>query len=201
MPIPSQLQRLALISVPILLLFAGVGWIRRPIDPLKVKQPVNGVVVANSVPKKETAQDQYYYASTRRHDLAAWEAVRVNFPTDKIFTPAALIELGIRHLAEGRPADALICFDQLVAYGEIERKSQTAGWAGQAAVMNQQGDFAGSQKLLLEKVADRLKVLPQRMMGLTEQIFHSNARNLPQMNDGAFRRSLEELPPRAKFTN
>lgn len=190
LPARQQLKRFAVIAIPVLLLFAGIGWIRRPVDPMLTRQPANRVV--NAIPKKETAEEQYYYASTRRHDIAAWEAVPANFPNDKIFTPAALIELGIKHLAERRPNNALKCFDQLVAYGEIERQWQTAGWAGQAAVLSQQGDYSGSQKLLLEKVADRRKDLPRRMLPIATSTLDSNSRRMNRGTDTEIRRIFED---------
>jgi serine/threonine protein kinase len=128
LPAGPQLRRLAVCCLLVFIAFAGIGWMRRPYDPLTVKQPLASGITVGAVPSKNTAKDQYWLASTRRHDIAAWEAVRKNFPDDKIFTPAALIELGLRYLSDRRPVEAMQCFDQLVAYGEFERQWQSAGW-------------------------------------------------------------------------
>lgn len=195
----QQMRRLAAVSLIVLVLFAGLGWIRRPPDPLKVKLPATAGPRTSAVPKKETPAEQYWYASTRRHEIAAWDAVRENFPNDKIFTPAALIELGLRYLGDRRPSDALKCFDQLVAYGENDRQWQAAGWAGQAAVMTQQGDYAGAQALLIEKVAARKKNLPRRIADLPRQTAMSIAAHLSADQITQLKRAFEE-PPRGNQT-
>jgi tRNA A-37 threonylcarbamoyl transferase component Bud32 len=192
LPLKRQLRRLLVVGLLVLIMFAGIGWISRPVDPLQVKQTTKIGPIADAIPKKNTPAEQYWLASNKRHDIAAWEAVRTNFPNDKVFTPAALIELGLRYLQDRRPVEALQCFDQLVSYGEIERQWQAAGWAGQAAVMNQQGDYAGSHKLLMEKLATRQKDLPARIAELPRQTALSITRHLSADQAAELKRSFEE---------
>ncbi|MDB5392444.1 MAG: Serine/threonine protein kinaserelated protein [Planctomycetaceae bacterium] len=196
LPLKQQVRRLAVFSLLVLILFAGIGWIRRPADPLKVKLQAKTAAAANTVPQKNSPAEQYWHASTKRHDIAAWEAVRTYFPNDKVFTPAAVMELGLRYLSDQRPADAMQCFDQLVSYGEIERQWQAAGWAGQAAVMNQLGDYDGAQKLLMEKIADRRKDLPRRIADLPRQTAMSIVRHVSPDKVAELKRSFEETLPR-----
>ena len=175
LPLPQQLVRLGLTSLVVLACFAGLGWVRRPANPLLVPVPaVAGQLPLNAVSRKSTPREQWFMATTLRTDTAAWEAVVEYFPEDRIYTPQALIDLGLLSIAKNRPQEAQQHFDRLVAYGEIYPQWQTAGWLGQAIILKQQGQIDHSLQLLNEKADAIRKYLPDRLREIGLKSLQSN---------------------------
>lgn len=193
MPVRRQLYRLIPICLIAMALSAGIGWIRRPGDPLQ-PPPANarGQLKVSAVPKRETAEDQWSLAVSRGNDIAAWKAVIDHFPSDKVYTPQALIKLGLLYVAENRLDEAQPYFDKLVAYGELDPEWQAAGWMGQALVLNRRHDYAGSQQLLEEKGKQLQAKLPPRLREIARTTLQSNASELHRSVDDQLKKLFEE---------
>ena len=197
-PARQQVWRMAVTCLLILALFAGVGWARRPPNPLLPRARAAANVAApadvRALPKA-TAKDQWFIASTLRNDIAAWEAVIQHFPNDKIHTPLAMIELALLYVAENRLDEAQAYFDRLVSFGELDPQWQTAGWVGQAVILNQRRDYAQSQQLLSEKADSIRKFLPPRMREVGASTLRSNESQLKQGIDAKLRKIFEQDNP------
>ena len=181
LPPRRQILRLVVTCLLVLAAFAGIGWARRPVNPLLARPATGqGAAPVEAVARKESARDQWYLASSLRNNLGAWEAVIRNFPDDKVFTPLAMIELGLLHIGENRLRDAQAYFDRLVDYGEIDSQWQAAGWVGQAMILNQQKNYAQSQQLLSEKAEAIRKHLPLRLREYGLKTLRSNDAQLKQ---------------------
>lgn len=190
----KQAWRLLAFSVLFLLIGTGVGWLMRPGDPLAAPFPKNpSAATETSVPKFNTADEQYFHASALRTDLAAWEAVAKNFPADVLFTPQALTQLGLLHLSHDRLDEAQQVFQKLVDYGELEPQLQATGAIGKALILSRRGEYQTSQRELLaqEKMWQRLN---RQLRQLTRDTLEHNARQLSQPVTERLRKLLEEDP-------
>ncbi len=198
LPVKRQLFRLVPTFLLVMAIFAGIGWARRPVNPLQAP-PANQKAAASLIPTKETAQNQWFLATepAYRTKPAAWEKVITEFPDDKTYTPLAIIQLGLLYVAEGRLADAERYFNRLVAYGELEPQWYAAGWVGQAIVSNRRGEYAKSQELLTEKVAE-LRKLPEVMREPGRRTLESNASELNQNVDDLLKKVFEDNSPRGQ---
>lgn len=192
LPPRRQLYRLIPICLIVMALFAGIGWIRRPGNPLMSPPPGKNQPQVSAVPKRDSALDQWSLAMSRRSDLAAWQAVVDGFPADKVHTPSAMIELGLLYIANNQLDDAQRYFDKLVAYGELEPRWQSAGWMGQAMILNQRHEYAKSQQLLTEKGPELRKYLVPRMRQYGPTTLQSNASKLNQSVDEQLQKIFEE---------
>lgn len=193
MPVRRQLYRLIPICLIAMGLFAGIGWMRRPGNPLQTP-PANykNQPKLSAVPKRETAHDQWSLAMSRGDDIAAWKAVIDHFPSDKVHTPLAMIRLGLLYVADNRLSDAQPYFDKLVAYGELDPEWQAAGWMGQALILNRKHDYARSQSLLTEKGQQLQTKLPARLKEIARTTLQSNASELNQSVDDKLKKLFEE---------
>ena len=189
LPPKSQLFRLVPTYLLVMAIFAGIGWASRPVNPLSV--PPNPQNRANSIPKKETAQEQWMQAQFRVREPAAWQAVIDGFPNDKVYTPLAIIQLGLLYIAEERLPEAQRYFDKLLNYGELDPQWQAAGWMGQAMILNRRQDYGKSQQLLLEKETE-LRKLPELMRDVGRRTLQSNASHLNQSVDDKLKKLFEE---------
>lgn len=197
-PARQQIWRMGVTCLLIVALFAGIGWARRPPNPLlpRTRAAANSAVPADvGVARKQTAKEQWFVASTLRNDIPAWEAVIQNFPDDKIHTPLAMIELALLYLAENRLDEAQSYFDRLVAFGELDPQWQTAGWVGQAVILNQRKEYAQSQQLLSEKADAIRKFLPARLREIGANTMRSNEQQLKQGIDDKLRKMFEQQEP------
>ncbi|MES2791405.1 MAG: protein kinase [Planctomycetota bacterium] len=195
LPPRRQLVRLAVTCLVILACFAGIGWARRPPNPLLARVATAAgpaPLEEEKIPVKASPREQWYLANTLATNLAAWKAVTDNFPDDGIYTPQAMIKLGLLHLAENRPKDAQEYFDRLIAYGEINPPWQAAGWLGQAMILNQQGNYAQSQQLLSEKGEMLKKSLPDHLRADGLSTLKSNLSHLNQDMDEKLRKIFEK---------
>lgn len=83
-------------------------------------------------------------------------------------------------------------FDRLLAYGEINPQWQAAGWLGQAIILNQQGNYAQSQQLLIEKQDKLWKFLPEFLFARGRSTVQSNLSHLNQPMDEKLQKLLDE---------
>ena len=187
----QQLIRMGLTCLVVLACFAGIGWMRRPVNPLKSRgSAVPGQAPVAAITPKTTAQEQWFLASTLG-TTEAWEAVIRHFPNDGVFTPQAMIELGLIHVSDNRLPEAQQSFDRLVAYGDTNPKWQAAGWLGQAILLNKQQRYADSQLLLAEKRESLQKYLPERMREYGLLTLQSNEAALNKGRDDKLRKAFE----------
>ena len=114
-----------------------------------------------------------------------------HFPNDGVFTPQAMIELGLIHVSDNRLPEAQQSFDRLVAYGDTNPKWQAAGWLGQAILLNKQQRYADSQLLLAEKRESLQKYLPERMREYGLLTLQSNEAALNKGRDDKLRKAFE----------
>lgn len=193
LPLRQQVVRLAVTCLLVLACFAGIGWLRRPINPLQAKaQAAAGQQALHEIPKKDTPQEQWFLASEMRSSMAAWQAVIEHFPNDMIYTPQAMIDLALLHLAEQHPQEAQSYFDKLIAYGETNPQWQTAGWLGQAMILNTQGQYEQSQQLLASKGDALRKYLPARLRQYGQATLQSNQIHLKQQMDTKLKSIFED---------
>ena len=181
LPPRKQLVRLGLTCLLVLACFAGIGWVRRPVNPLQVRPSAGpGLPPVDAVERKGTAGTQWMHASSLKTDKAAWEAVIEYFPEDRVYTPQAMISLGLLELADNLPQAAQQHFDRLVAYGDTNPKWQAAGWLGHAMILKQQGQADQSLRLLTEKADALRKYLPDSMRPIGLKTFQTNQ---PELNE------------------
>jgi len=124
---------------------AGVGWVTRVPNPLAVPLPR-----AAAVEKKDKAASQYFYALNLKDNIEAWQAV-IDFPEDqhnRLYRNYAKQHLATLLLAKRRYDDARVLFDELAGYSESDPHFRAFGLAGQAVLLNLQGDYRMSQQLL-----------------------------------------------------
>ncbi len=122
---------------------AGIGWVTRVANPLAAPLPR-----AAGIEKKEKAASQYFYALNLKDSTEAWQAV-IDFPEDqhnRLFRKYAKLHLAELLLVKRRNDEAKALFDELA--GESDPHFRASGLAGQAVLLNLQGDFRMSQQLL-----------------------------------------------------
>lgn len=192
MPLRRQALRLAILCLLVGGICAGIGWARRPENPLIAATKGPGRPTASSVPEKSNPGDQYFLATLRRNDPAAWEAVITRFPDDKVYTPQAIIELAMLNVRENRLAEAQQYVDKLISYGELHPNWQAAGWLGQALIYYQQGDWGKSQQLLTDKGDELRQHLPNKLRQLAMTTIESNATHLRQTVDEQMKKIFED---------
>ncbi len=198
LPLKRQLFRLVPTILIVMATFAGIGWARRPANPLEA--PASKAKAAGSdIPTKPTAAEQWFLATEPAHstDPAAWEKVIKEFPDDKTYTPMAIIQLGLLYVAEHRLTEAQRYFDKLVEYGELEPQWHASGWVGRALILSHQGEYAKSQQLLTEKEREMRK-LPDLMREIGRKTVQINAAKLQQNVDDLLKKIFEENPPRGQ---
>lgn len=124
---------------------AGVGWVTRVPNPLAAPLPQ-----ASGVEKKDKAASQYFYALNLKDNIEAWQAV-IDFPEDthtRLYRNYAKQHLATLLLAKRRFDEAKALFDELAVFGESDPHFRAFGLAGQAVLLNLQGDYRMSQQLL-----------------------------------------------------
>ena len=175
-PWRKQLFRVGLAGFVLFVGFGVLGAITRPGDPMKAKPNPNATPQAN-IPLGATAAEQYHSAAMRPSDAAGWNLVLERFPNDSLYTPSALVELGLLELDRNRLDAARTVFGRLVAYGDLEPMWKAAGVAGTAIILNRQHDYAGSQREI-ERNWEILEKMPLRLRDRLVQTLKSNSEQL-----------------------
>lgn len=192
LPVRQQLLRLAVLGGGLLLCGAALGWITRPRNPLQAPLPtvISGTNQTREVSQQPTASEQFFQARALRTDAVAWQAVPQYFPEDRIFTPQALIQLGLLYLSESRLDDAEQTFQKLIDYGDLEPQLQASGRVGRALILNSRKQFQESQRLLLEQEKHWSK-LNRQLRQLARDTLENNAQQLAEPVNERLRHLLD----------
>ena len=134
-----------IISVLLAGLSATAGWFLRPRNPFKTQPPP--AVNPASVTKLKTAQDQFLQAQYLVSVEKEWLAVIEYFPTDRLYKHRAIEQLGLLYTRERRFDEALSMYKQLEA--QTSKTTRAKGIAGRAVIAGLQGDYKGSQKVIV----------------------------------------------------
>ncbi len=138
----GTLGRLAVAIAGCFAIGVGAAWIARD-RPLIV--PV--VEDEEAVVKHETAAAQYAYASMIETE-AGWKSVAEYFPDDHEYVRRATQELGLKYLRDRHYTRAMKIFDDFAKKNDAEVQDKAFGLAGQAVVLNRQGQYAESAEKL-----------------------------------------------------
>ena len=87
--------------IPVLLISAGVGWVKRTPDPFAAEAPVDRIETT----AEETAAQQYLKA-LQINTLDAWQAVVTNFPNDPEYSDKARVQVLINLIRVNRLVEA-----------------------------------------------------------------------------------------------
>ncbi len=133
--------------------------------------PLAGAVAAreNAVPRKESLQSQYFYASLV-DSQAAWQSVIDYLPLDdpglseanRLMVLRAKKQLARWYIKNDRPADALPLLEELAALDDLQNGLRATGFAWQAIAYQRLGD--------LDKAADVLTSANQLSQFLDQPI-------------------------------
>jgi serine/threonine-protein kinase len=142
-PVFRQIWTLLLLGLLVGGASAGAGWLMRTPDPFASPSRQE-----SSVPRKETAASQYFYAVNQKDNIEAWQAVVENFQgsADKLFCNYAEQQIAMLYLAKRRYDEAQSIFDRFAEFSEP--KFRAFGLAGQAMLQNLHGDFQRSQQIV-----------------------------------------------------
>jgi serine/threonine-protein kinase len=142
-PVARQIYTVLGLAVVVGGAAAGIGWVTRVANPLEAPLPRSA-----GVEKKDKAASQYFYALNLKDSIEAWRAV-IDFPEDqhnRLFRKYAKQHLAELLLVKRRNDEARALFDELAA--ESDPHFRASGIAGQAVLLNLQGDYRVSQQLL-----------------------------------------------------
>jgi serine/threonine-protein kinase len=166
---------------------AGAGWLAR--EPNPFDQPVNAV---SSVPKLDSVAQQYRYAHKLQTSVEAWQAV-IDFPTqsaaDLRIQKYSRKELALLLLSKRRLDEAKEQFDALAA--ESDSLWRANGIVGQAAILNQQGEYERSQTVV-EGLKPLYRQLDFRMQALVAEVVGQNYRHLQKQVDEGWQAQFEK---------
>lgn len=162
---------------------AGVGWIMRTPDPRSTP-----VKVVSKVPKKENARLQLLYASTLVDDIDAWQAVIDYFPDDRLPKNYAEKNLAWINLLKGNLVEAERFFNRFAT--DTDQEFRAYGFAGQAVIYNQRGDYAESQKTL-DRLLPLYEVLGKFDSRMQTFVRDTIQRNYQGLQSGLDKRWLE----------
>ncbi|WP_417849937.1 serine/threonine protein kinase [Thalassoglobus sp.] len=130
-PVKKPALVLPLLCLLVALCSAGMGFVMQ-----KSVAEVDPDAIDSSIPKKDTAREQYKHAMLRYDDEDAFKAVIHRFPTDKVWTPKAHEQLAMMYLRNSsRHAEAR---EQLrilkTQYGPAEKAKAQIGEAYLSAI-------------------------------------------------------------------
>ncbi|MDB4679589.1 serine/threonine protein kinase [Planctomycetaceae bacterium] len=155
--------------IPVLLISAGVGWVKRTPDPFAAEAPVDRIETT----AEETAAQQYLKA-LQINTLDAWQAVVTNFPNDPEYSDKALVQVLINLIRVNRLVEA----EKLINEFSI-RQSDTYALAvadaGKAILANLDDRYEESH-LLISQI-NRAK-LPEAMTMFLVQFEEKNSKML-----------------------
>ncbi|MDG2387897.1 MAG: serine/threonine-protein kinase [Planctomycetaceae bacterium] len=155
--------------IPVLLISAGVGWVKRTPDPFAAEAPVDRIETT----AEETAAQQYLKA-LQINTLDAWQAVVTNFPNDPEYSDKARVQVLINLIRVNRLVEA----EKLINEFSI-RQSDTYALAvadaGKAILANLDDRYEESH-LLISQI-NRAK-LPEAMTMFLVQFEEKNSKML-----------------------
>lgn len=157
---------------------AGIGWVTRVPNPLAA--PLDRTRAA-TVPRKDKAASQYFYALSVKDDIPAWQAVIDYFPEseNRLIRNYAKQHLATLYLTRDRYDEAQAIFDEFAGFGESEPEWRAFGLAGQAVVLHQRGDYRQSQQVL-DKLKPLYGKLDDKMRMAVEETIQRNVARLDQ---------------------
>lgn len=166
---------------------AGAGWLAR--EPNPFDQPVNAV---SGVPRLDSVAQQYRYAHKLKTSVEAWQAV-IDFPTqsaaDLRIQKFSRKQLALLLLSKRRLDEAKEQFDALAA--ESDSLWRANGLAGQAAILNQQGEYERSQTVV-ESLKPLYRQLDFPMQALVAETVSQNSRHLQKQLDQGWQALFEK---------
>lgn len=161
---------------------AGVGWLTRPADPRSAPAPEPA-----DVRQRETARDQYLHAMFLGNNEAAWKAVIAYWDpdTDRSWIRQAQEQLALLYLQdELRWDDARKLLTTLESFSRESTRYQAEAFAGQAALLAYQGQFARAKTLLQSKLRPIQDAIPA---GSAWERLIREAQSLIQQNEDGLR--------------
>ncbi|MCH8828148.1 MAG: serine/threonine protein kinase [Planctomycetes bacterium] len=168
---------------------AAIGYLTLPGDPFAttpaIKKP--------TVPRKQTALDQYFYANIENYE-SAWKAVQKYFPDEKYqsFHRSAKLGLALFYLRKRRFDEAEFIFKEF-ADGK-DQSIKANGFAGLAISANLRADYKKSDQIILNNFQDINAVRPVDL-SLENMLKDADSQNQEKLG----RKKRQDLfPPAAK---